>query len=96
MSSQIANKQTMSTENLNKSYFAYFAFDTNVQYFAFSHNLIICSLHLHKFSYDSQIHNVLTCVRDDIHKKMNYFKWALPVWGGVHPCPVVLVLVLTK
>ena len=30
--------------------------------------------------------------RDDIQKKKNSFKWALPVWGGVDPCPVDLVL----
>ena len=28
-----------------------------LQYFAFSYILIFCSLHLHEFSYDSQIHN---------------------------------------
>ena len=38
------------------------AFDKNLKYFAFSYLLIICSLHLPELSYDSQIHNVLTCV----------------------------------
>ena len=38
--------------------FHIFAFDTHLQYLAFSYISIICSLHLHRFSYDSQIDNV--------------------------------------
>ena len=49
-----------------------FAFDTNLQYFAFSYISIICSLYLHKFSYDSQIHNVLTCVNT-----LHFSEWNL-------------------
>ena len=45
------------------------AFDI-LQYFAFSYISIICSLYLHKFSYDSQIHNVLTCVN-----KLHFSEW---------------------
>ena len=30
-------------------------------------------------------------VRDDIQRKENYFRWALPVWGRVDPCLFVLV-----
>ena len=55
-----------------------FAIDTNLQYFAFSYILIICSLHLHKFSYDSQIHNVLTCVNTLHFSEWNSFKYFSP------------------
>ena len=47
-----------------------FAFDTNFQLFAISYILIICSLRLHKFCYDSQIHNVLTC-----GNTLNFSEW---------------------
>ena len=50
-----------------------FDFDTNLQYFAFSYILIICSLHLHEFSYNSQIHNVLTRVNTLHISEWNYF-----------------------
>ena len=53
-----------------------FAIDTNLQYFAFSYILIICSLH--KFSYDSQIHNILTCV-NTLHFSESIF-FILCVW----------------
>ena len=52
-----------------------FAFDTNLQYFAFSYISIICSLYLHKFSYDSQIHNVLTCVNT-----LHFSEWNLLIF----------------
>ena len=54
-----------------------FAFDTNLQYFAFSYISIICSLYLHKFSYDSQIHNVLTCVNTLHFSEWNLFNFFL-------------------
>ena len=44
-----------------------------LQYFAFSYILIICSLHLHEFSYNSQIHNVLTRVNTLHISEWNYF-----------------------
>ena len=40
---------------------------------AFSYILIICSLHLHKFSYNSQIHNVLTCVNTLHFSEWDFF-----------------------
>ena len=56
-----------------------FAFDTNLQYFAFSYILIICSLHLHKFLYDYQVHNILTCV-NTLHFSESIFFFILCVW----------------
>ena len=43
-----------------------------------SYILIICSLHLHKFSYDSQIHNILTCV-NTLHFSESIFFFILCV-----------------
>ena len=72
-----------------------FAFDTNLQHFAFSYISIICSLYLHKFSYDSQIHNVLTCVNTLHFSEWNFvsfcfiwqFAWfrSWGVWYIVYP-----------
>ena len=57
-----------------------FAFDTNLQYFAFSYISIICSLYLHKFSYDSQIHNVLTCVNTLHFSEWICFNFFSSIW----------------
>ena len=45
----------------------------------FSYISIICSLHLHKFLYDSQIHNILTCV-NTLHFSESSFFFILCVW----------------
>ena len=56
-----------------------------LQYFAFSYILIICSLHLHTFSYDSQIRNVLTCV-NTLHFSGSFFSFC--VFDNLHDAEV--------